>query len=250
MDKRVVITALVSAIGGGAIGGVVTYLTVKKTFAERAQRDIDEVKQAYHDKFDGKRVINEYVDMPGPDDPSDVAPQPLVATAEDIQRARDFVASLGYTDKAVEDAREEQTVSIYEHHVEDPEGEEVEDIRLVGYSWDDRKKNGKPYLISEKEFYETKTEWDKLSITYFEGDDVLTDTDDKPVDDIDYLIGEVHLDFFGLRATDKNQVFVRCPQISTDYEVTRNLSTYTSVILNLQEGNETVGTRRFRGDDE
>ena len=66
MDKRIVVASLASAIVGGLVGGAVTYLTVKKTFAERAQRDIDDVKKEYHDRFDGKRVVNVYGDVVDP----------------------------------------------------------------------------------------------------------------------------------------------------------------------------------------
>jgi hypothetical protein len=249
MDKRIVITALISAIGGGAIGGAVTYLTVKKTFAERAQRDIDDVKQAYHDRFEGKRVVNVYGPMPG-EDGNVVVPGSTIS-AEDYQQAKEFVERLNYQSVADEDNAfvQDTKVSIYDRQ-EKPVAEEVESKLLIGYDRDALKKAHKPYLISLEEFNTTETEWDKESITYYEDDDTLTDENNMPIADVEYLIGEKHLDFFGIRSGDKNQVFVRNPNISTDYEVTRNMGSYTELVLGVIKGADKLGVRKMRdGDD-
>jgi len=99
MDKRVVVASLVSGITGLVAGGAITYLVTKKTFAERAQRDIDDVKAAYAERFDGKKVVNAYGNMPGPASPEDVEViKTPVGTmpAEDYRTAEAFVKRLGY----------------------------------------------------------------------------------------------------------------------------------------------------------
>jgi len=246
MDKRIVITALVSAIGGGIAGGAITYLTVKKTFADRAQRDIDDVKKAYHDRFEGKRVVNVYGPMPGEEE----APTPgSNLTEKELKEAQDFVARLQYESAAKPEVVEDKNINIYDRQ-EKPIGVEVESKLLIGYDRDALRAAHKPYLISQEEFHSTETEWDKESITYYEEDDTLTDENDMPVRDIEYLIGEKHLDFFGIRSGDSNQVFIRNPQISTDYEVTRNMGSYTEIVLNLVKGADKLGVRKMRdGDD-
>lgn len=246
MDKRIVITALVSAIGGGIAGGAITYLTVKKTFAERAQRDIDDVKKAYHDRFEGKRIVNVYGNMPGED--GEVPGSNL--TADELKQAQDFVERLNYQSVAESDTgTTDKIVNIYDRQ-EKPMGEELEHKLLIGYDREALKKAHKPYLISLEEFHSTETEWDKSSITYYEEDDTLTDENDMPVRDIDYVVGEQHLDFFGIRSGDPNQMYIRNPQISTDYEVTRNLGSYTEIVLNLVKGADKLGVRKMRdGDD-
>jgi len=259
MDKRILVASLFSAIGGGLAGGVITYLTVKKTFASRAQRDIDEVKQAYREKFDGKRVVNTYGNMPGPADPSDVETRSpsFNLSKEELQAARNFVEQLGYSvdenniATKVDDSEEERVVNIYDRTEPPPEGvEEIEHPLLIGYDRDALRRDHKPYLISHEEFSTTENEWDKLSLTYYEDDDVLTDENDMPIDNIEYLIGEKHLDFFGLRSGDPNQVFIRNPQISTDYEVTRNIGSYTEIVLNYTAAPIKPEQRKFRpGDD-
>jgi len=258
MDKRVVVASLVSGIVGAVAGGAITYLTVKKTFAERAQHDIDEVKASYAERFDGKKVVNVYGSMPGPAEPGDVITTPVGnISTEEMLRAQNFVSKLGYatavpngesTPENEPEIAEDRSVSIYDRVPDEDVGEEVESPLLIGYDRDALRAAHKPYLISHDEFHNTETEWDKMSIMYYEDDDVLTDENDRPVNDVEYLIGEKHLDFFGLRSGgDKNQVFIRNPQLSTDYEVTRHSDAYTLVVLGIPKDSDKVGTRQRGG---
>jgi hypothetical protein len=258
MDKRVVVASLVSGITGFVAGGAVAYFVTKKTFAERAQRDIDEVKASYAERFDGKKIVNVYGDMPGPAQPGDVVRTPVGnISTEEMRQAQEFVRNLGYATatppKADEDPKgppEDETISIYDRTPDEDPGEEVESPLLIGYDRNALRAAHKPYLISHEEFHNTETEWDKMSIMYYEEDDVLTDEADRPVDDIEYLIGEKHLEFFGLRSGgDKNQVFVRNPQISSDFEVTRHSGSYTEIVLGIPKDSDRVGIRRMRSGD-
>lgn len=260
MDKRVVVASLVSGIVGAVAGGAITYLTVKKTFAERAQRDIDDVKATYAERFDGKKIVNAYGNMPGPD----AVPEQTVKTpvgnisAEELRSAQEFVQRLGYATPPPPPAEvdrpepgDERTISIYDRTPDPDPGVEVEHPLLINYDAEALKAAHKPYLISHEDFYNTETEWDKMSITYYEDDDVLTDEGDRPVDDIDRLVGEQHLDFFGIRSGgDKNQVFVRNPQLSSDFEITRHSGSYTEIVLGIPKDSDKVGIPRMRrGDD-
>ena len=264
MDKRVVVASLVSGITGLVAGGAISYFVTKKTFAERAQRDIDEVKAAYAERFEGKKVVNVYGEMPGPasTEDADVIKTPVgTINAEEYRQAQEFVQRLGYatavppkaeTEENEPEPEEDRSVSIYDRTPKPDEniGEEVESPLLIGYDRDALRAAHKPYLISHEEFHNTETEWDKMSIMYYEDDDVLTDEGDRPVDNIEYLVGEKHLDFFGLRSGgDKNQVFVRNPQLSSDFEITRHSGAYTEVVLNIPKDSDKVGTRRMRSGD-
>lgn len=260
MDKRVIIASLVSGVTGLVAGGAITYLVTKKTFQERAQRDIDDVKASYAERFDGKKIVNAYGEMPGPAQPGDVVRTPVgTISAEEMRQAQDFVRKLGYatpvpnnesTEESEPEKEEDRSVNIYDRIPDDDPGEEVESPLLIGYDRDALRASHKPYLISHEEFHNTETEWDKMSIMYYEEDDVLTDEKDRVVSDIEYLIGEKHLDFFGLRSGgDKNQVFVRNPQLSSDFEVTRHSGSYTEVVLGIPKDSDKVGTRRMRPGD-
>lgn len=251
MDKRILVTALVSAIGGGVIGGAVTYITVKKSFAERAQRDIEDVKAAYAEMFDGKRVVNDYTEAAA--EPISHIPGATLSD-EQIKQAKEFAERLKYSTVPPDEVVSEEEIvvgNIYDRQ-ETPVGREVTHPLMVNYDREGLQKARKPYLISSEEFMTTETEWDKLSITYYEDDDVLADENDKPIDNIDYLVGEKHLDYFGIDSGDKNIVFIRNGNISSDIEITRNLGAYTEIVLGVPKSFQTrPNVRRTRvGDDE
>lgn len=257
MDKRIAIAAIVSAIGGGAIGSAVTYFTVKKIYTERAQRDIDDVKQAYKDKYDGKRVVNIFNN--GATAPDEELSEPTILrsqTPDEKKRAEEFVEALGYKSAGVaepneDDEERERIISIYERHETPPTGvTEVTDIRMRDYDLMDRVNRKLPFIISAEDFYNTQTEWDKLSFTYYEDDDVLAGDDERAIDNVEYLIGDDHLSLFGVMSDDPSIVFVRNVNISADIEITRNSGSYTEVVHGIPKGSDKVGTRAFRGDDD
>lgn len=253
MEKKMVINTLISTIAGGLIGGTITYITVKKTFAKRAQADIDDVKQAYAEMYENDKKRPIYGDMPGPDKADILVETPAgTITAEQLRQAEEFVQQLGYQTTTPAEGTEPTIVNIYNRVEDENPGEEVESPLLIGYDRDERRKEHRPYLISHDEFINTNTEWDKMSLTYYEDDDVLTDEGDMPIDNVDYLIDDIHLNFFGLRSGgDKNMVFVRNGQLSSDYEIIRNLGSYTEIVLNIPRDSDKVGTRRMRrGDDD
>lgn len=114
-----------------------------------------------------------------------------------------------------------------------------------------RRTSETPYIISFDEYMEAATGFDQLSITYYEGDDTLTDSEDKPVDDIDRLVGPEALSRFGHGAMDKNVVYVRNEMLEIDYEITKSKGKYTREVLGFIKDSESRGSRRFRdGDDE
>lgn len=248
MDKRMLVNTLVSAIGGALIGGAITYVTVKKTIEERAQRDIDEVKQAYAEKFDGKRVVEDRI--PPVEDISQENPINLISD-EERRQVNEFVKSLGYQTVAETTDSKESVIDIYTQSSEPPKGvREVENKLLLNYDEQARRAKHLPYLISHVDFHETETEWSKISLAYYEDDDTLAGDDDLPIDDIERLIGEVHLDFFGIRSDDKNIVYIRNPQLSSDFEITRNAAGYNQVVLGLEKDADKLGILRMReGDD-
>lgn len=259
METRLLVTALAAGIGGAIVGGGITYFTVKKTFAERAQRDIDEVKEYYREKFDGKMVINNYENMPGPAEPEEADLPDSGLTEAQLEEAKNFVEQLKYINdqkaaERIEEIVEERELSIYDRtEVPPADVEEVEDIRLVGYDRNGLRADNKPYLISLDEFSNTEDAWSKISLTYYEDDDVLADENDKAIlpGDIDRMVGEIHLEFFGLRSQDKNIVYVRNGQLSADFEITRNSGNFNEIVLNVPKGADKVGVRRMRaGDDE
>lgn len=80
-----------------------------------------------------------------------------------------------------------------------------------------------PFIISPDEFGEDPN-YQTVSLTLYE-DGVLTDDYDDIVEDIDDLVGEDSLTHFGEYEDDS--VFVRNESMQTDFEILRDLRTYS-----------------------
>lgn len=93
----------------------------------------------------------------------------------------------------------------------------------------------KPYVISSSDFQIDNPEWEKSSITYFDGDDTLADERDQMIPNIDNLVGGANMIRFGDRSDDPNVVYIRNEVLETDFEIFRDLRSFTEVILGLQD---------------
>lgn len=89
-----------------------------------------------------------------------------------------------------------------------------------------KSKDKRPYVISPDEFAEDG-EYDKVSLTLY-ADNVLTDEEDEPIDNVDEIVGEVNLSSFG--AFEDDCVFVRNDSFKADYEILRDERKYSEVV--------------------
>lgn len=79
-----------------------------------------------------------------------------------------------------------------------------------------------PYVISPEEFGEMDG-YTKISLTYFEEDDILSDENGVIIDDPDEIVGDA-LNHFG--EYEEDSVFVRSDPKRCDYEVLKDLRSY------------------------
>ena len=84
----------------------------------------------------------------------------------------------------------------------------------------------KPYVISPAEFGEIY-EYDTSSLTYY-SDGVLTDEDNKPIENVDEIVGEDSLNHFGEYEDDS--VFVRNDKFKIDYEILADVRKYEDTL--------------------
>lgn len=83
-----------------------------------------------------------------------------------------------------------------------------------------------PYYISEDSFISDHFEYEKLTLFWFTGDDVVTDEEYQPLEDL-ALIGwdwQNHFD----EEDDPDIVHVRNPKIAVDYEIIRDRRSYAT----------------------
>jgi len=81
-----------------------------------------------------------------------------------------------------------------------------------------------PFVISPDQFGETYNE--TISLTYY-ADGVLTDGDDRKVEDAEETVGPDALDSFG--QYEEDSVYVRDDKIGVDYEILLDLRNYSDV---------------------
>jgi hypothetical protein len=87
------------------------------------------------------------------------------------------------------------------------------------------------------------------TLTYFEGDDVLTDEEDQPINETDDTVGNANLLKFGHGSKDNNIVYVRNEKLDLDFEITRSKGSYIKEVLGFIQHDDRKRVRSFRRRD-
>lgn len=119
------------------------------------------------------------------------------------------------------------------------EGDYVRRIRVVNPNRDvdpedvtqwDRGPN-QPYVITEEEYRIDRLDHEKLSITYYSGDDTMADENEQYIPDPDGTVGLENLQFFGLASRDERLLHIRNERVGADFEVALNEGSYSREVL-------------------
>ena len=106
----------------------------------------------------------------------------------------------------------------------------------------------RPYVIHEDEFKEK--DYTPVSLTFYEGDDVLCDDANMPVDNKDQLAGDDNLAKFGHGSNSPYVVFIRNDTLSLDMEIVRVSGRFVDEIQGLKHSDRRRSPRRVRFEDE
>lgn len=248
MNKSTVVNTLISSVGGAIIGGAITFLVVRKTYKDRADQEIAEVKRYYALVRKEANVVQIYGEMPGDSE----VPAPVTVPAndpdpdeaprlapEEMEEVRKYVEALGYSGDdlgKVAARKADELVHISEHattapgpELDGPNGKPIkpENVATEDDSYEESPSDsglysyvqGEPHLISVDEFLNGDDEWEQTTLTYYRGDDTILDERMTIVDHRDRYIDARHLKMFGIKSGDPVVVYVRSPQISTDFEI-------------------------------
>lgn len=252
MNKYALMNTLFSAIGGAIVGGTVAIFVTRKHYAEFADVEIEKIRHHYALIRKDQNVVQILGDMPG--EQSNVPFED--DSTEPYARAKNIIQELGYrqpedlgpqtdSDTSGEGEPVRESQSIFSQAVsEDLVGEEIasptgvppkkkkiivtgnEEPPLTGddailASLGYQRISGEPYIISQESMFNDETEWEKPTLSYYAGDDVLIDERGEVLDETHRTryVGERHLKMFGVLSEDENIVYVRSPQISSDFEV-------------------------------
>lgn len=177
---------------GAGIGSVTTWLLIKKKYEQLTQEEIDSVKEVFSNR---KPIID---DSESIDDIQE--PQKKTEDKPDIIEYTKKLKEAGYIN--------------YSNVV--PENKKQEELETMD----------KPYIIPPEEFG-AFDDYEAISLMYYE-DQVLTDDDDEPVDEIEDTVGYDSLSRFGEYEDDS--VFVRNDRLKCDYEILMDHRKYSDVI--------------------
>lgn len=267
------ILKLVAAGGAGLILGagisaVVTHRVMIKKFQKMVDELVGELQSDMLKEFEIRDANRETRRNAAIERGKKAVQKKSVAEYADIVRENqydsviesDTVDLIDHEEATLADIRKQEEVEASINTVEvRPESEarkmtpeEAEDIDYGDSRYLDMKAKRSPetaYLITIDEFSDEEPHFDKLSLTYFEGDDILCDERDQVIPDVDSILGPDALDNFGLFSKDNNMVYVRNERIDTDFEITRDSRTFTDAIHGVRAIKESRGVRRMREDD-
>ena len=190
---------------GATIGSIVAWKLLEKKYKEIALEQIDSVKEACARKL-AKAEVDE-VETEEVDEEETVDNDiPKVSRFEkpDIHEYAARLKNMNYKNYASIDTDEGVVVKV----------EEVDDV-------------DRPYVISPEE-YDELDDYDAVSLTYYEGDGVLTDDMDVPVENVDDVVGSDFMRHFGEYEDDS--VFIRNDLLKTDYEILADVRKYSDVV--------------------
>lgn len=128
----------------------------------------------------------------------------------------------------------------------DPEKDRLDEVEeLVS-------RPGKIIVIEEDDFCSSSDfpEYEKLSCTYYEKDDVLVDGFGDPYDEYAHMLGTEFLtEFKKVGGAQEKMTFVRNHILHTDYEIYLNPSSYSEEVLGIQPERKRKAPLKFRDDD-
>lgn len=259
MDKALLTNIAVGA-GGVAVGGFLGFLVTKKALAKKyrelAETEIESVREAYHEELKKLKIVPENQKFATPEEAAEaLRNKPDVLTEEEAQLYNDQRIRDGQ--RLVETLTENEYVEVADppkksfniwdqpgvndEPTVETDGEEDEGEN----DWPGNPENefttidgpeivrsaDVPYVLPIEEYYAEADGYTKLSVGYFEGDNVLADERDRIIDNLDDVVGQKNMDQFGFLSQDKNTVYIRNERLRTDFEVSREEGSYTDIIL-------------------
>lgn len=216
VDRRLAIIAIgLTAAVSTAVGYYIADRRLRKKYTEVAEAEIEEMRVHFR-----KRLVAR-------------------ETKPEISSLGKTVEELGYAPTPPEE-RGPGDLNTAEG-VEDRTERNVFDTAKVEDNWDYaaeklKRDPGRPYVIHVDERGESG--YEEITLTYYAGDDVLCDNDDKVVDDKDRVVGEVHLDMFGHGSKDAAIVYVRNEYLNLDIEVVRSEQTYAEEVHGIKHADD------------
>lgn len=237
-------------VGGLAAGAAVGYLTTRRQIEAKytalVEEEIAMVKNQY-------RILRKEGEYSSPEKLSEkyvgekvYSEEEIEADSQDgVENARidysKIISSNNYANSEVESGAVEHTKgeietdevmmpvekNIFDLEGEDP-GEAIDPLDRGS------RKADKPYVISVEEYMEEAEDFDKVTYTYYDGDDTLADERDSIIRDVDEYVGFSNLSKFGVESDNEAIVYVRNEKLQVDFEILRSEMTYSEQVMGIR----------------
>lgn len=226
-----VIAAAFSALGGAAIGFEIARRRLETKYLQIADDEIAVMREHYRLKAQAveaetaKGDLETLVKERGYGVSEDEVPPMAVPPPASV---------MGSEDEAAEEAPDDDDPGPQIHNI-------FEDAKVV-HEWnyhEERRRRSPdiPYVIHYDERDEIEG-YQGVTLTYYEGDDVLCNERDEIVDpsERDSLVGEKNLGRFGHGSNDAAIVYIRNDKLELIYEVVKSPNTYAEEVHGFSHG--------------
>ena len=193
---------------GSGLGALVAYRLSKKKFEAELEREIEDVKANY--RYLRKEDYESPTDFVQKNHPNEIIDGELAAL--EINQIVEHAKLNEEMSNIVEDYQTGSIFNRFERSVDNPEKLPDDANETLFEQLKAMRSNDKPYLISIEEYHEVPTHFEKVTITYFAGDNIIAYEDDTIMMDPDESIDVINLSRFGVMSDDENFVYVRNPR--------------------------------------
>ena len=233
--------ALASAfLLGGGLGVLVGTLITKKEMQARLDKEVADVKENYrYIHKDDYESPTDYIAKNRPDEIVD--PALVRLEAGEALHVNSIIEHVALNEEIKEQVERYQTGSVFNAFQN-----ETADKDLIPEDADEtlyqnllaQRTETAPFLISVEEYFDEKPHFQKLSVTYFAGDNIVCYEDDTIMLDPEESFGVINLSRFGIKSDSEHIVYVRNPRIDVDYEIVKDEGKYADLIAHLQGNDE------------
>jgi hypothetical protein len=202
-------TNILVFIAGATVGSVATWYYMKKKY-EEVEEYYEEEDISTDEEEEDISTDEEEENTSTDEKENDAEIKPQEASKLNVKKTNIF----DYANKI-----KNENYSSYSNTESDSIVDEVNDEKLI-------MSDEAPYVITPEEFGE-KDGYETITLLYYYNNDIVTDDNDEPVEDLEFTIGPSALDRFGEYEDDS--VFVRNDKLKADFEILLDNRDYEDV---------------------
>ena len=252
---------IIAATIGVLSGGLACYLVVNSRLKAKYQAIADEQIADVKSKYTVERIVDPKPDL-----------AVLAERAEALTKQEEIIERSGYLPydktplaeavKGLQGDPEEEEITVTQAIVEAtlPIERNVFESDNPDTYFDFREELERreqhpldPFVITQEEFNDNDTNFDQKTLTYYDGDDVLTDEQDQPLDEMDRVVGVENMLRFGHGSGDPNIVYIRNARLELDFEVVHSDGKFAKEVLGFDDElthSDRRRPRKFRDSDD